>query len=273
MDEEELKAKADAEAAEKAKLEAENANKPKVDDKPVVEDKDKNKPSDAEAKLIKEIMKLKEKAKAEENRAKELEGRLSGIDLEAAKEALKKLEEQENNELERKGEYQRLLEKQKEAADNDRKALEEKLENERKERESLARAVDELTLGNAFANSRYIQDKLALTPSKTRALYASHFEIKDGQLVAYDKPKDVPNRTAIVDASGDHVNFDAAIEAIINSDPDKDYLIKSDQKAGAGSKGTSIDPSLAGKKEIKSPLEKIAEGLSNKKNFGPSNLA
>jgi hypothetical protein len=62
-------------------------------------------------------MKLKEKAKAEEDARKKLEADYKGIDLEAARAALKAAEEAENKELERKGEYERLLNKQKEKAD------------------------------------------------------------------------------------------------------------------------------------------------------------
>lgn len=266
MNEEELAAKqAEEEAAakkaeeEKARLEAENKSKE--------DDKNKSQISDAEAKLLKEIMKLKEKAKAEEARAKELESKFSGIDLEAAKEALKKIEENENKELERKGEYDRLLQKQKEAAEKEKNDLLAKLEEARKAREELARNVDQLSLGNAFANSNFIKEKLALTASKTKALYGDHFEVVEGKLVAYDKPKGMPNRTQIIDASGDPVSFEDAIKQIIEADPDKDYLLKSDKKPGASSKGTTIDPSLGTRRE-KTSLEKMAEGLLNPKNFG-----
>lgn len=267
MTEEELAALAAKEAEEAKAKEAEEAARLKAEEDAKKKSDEKNKPSDVEAKLIKELMKLKEKAKAEEARAKELESKLSGIDLDAAKEALKKLEEAENKELERKGDYERLLAKQKEAAEKEKEAINAKLQEAIKEREDLIRRTNDLSLTNAFSSSKFIQEKLALTPNKTRALYADHFEIVDGKLVAYDKPKGAPSRTQIIDASGEAVSFDAAIEQIINADPDKDYLIKSDQKAGAGSKGTVIDPTLA-KKEHKDSLQKMAEGLLNPKNFG-----
>lgn len=270
MNEEELAAQA---AAEAAQAEADRAAAQLAEAEKAAKEKTDGKPTDAEAKLIKEIMKLKAEKKAEADKAKSLSEQLSGIDLDAAKEALRKMEEAETAELERKGEYQRLLEKQREAAETDKAAIMKQLEDIQKERESLAKAVDELTLGNAFANSKFIQEKLALTPSKTRALYASHFEIKDGQLVAYDKPAGSTNRTTIINASGDPVAFEAAIEAIINADPDKDYLIKSEQKPGAGSKGTNIDSSLKQRDNNKSSLDKIAEGLTNNKNFGNQKLS
>ena len=267
MTEEEIAAAAEAEriaaekeAAEEAKIREEAKNK---------SEKDKEKPSDEAAKLLKEVMKLKEKAKAEEEARKRLEEQYKGIDLEAAKDALKKAEEAENKELERKGEYERLLAKQKERADalieaerTRAKELEEKLAN-------AARAVDELSLGNAFANSKFIQEKLALTPNKTKALYANHFEIEDGKLIAYDKPKGAADRTPLINATGNPLSFDDAIAEIINSDPDKEYLLRADVKAGAGSKQSNVKPGTE-PKTYTDPVSKIAAGLKNSKNFGPS---
>jgi DNA-binding transcriptional ArsR family regulator len=265
MDEEELKAQQEAEAA-KAKEAEEAALKAAKETETGTDD---GKPSDAEAKLIKEIMKLKAEKKAEAEKAKKLAEQLGGIDLDAAREALKKMEEAEKTELERKGEYTRLLEMQKEAAAKERKELEEKLETERKAREDLARNVDALSLTNAFSNSKFIQEKLTLTPNKTKALYADHFEIQDGKIVAYDKPKGSADRTPIVGADGEGVPFEAAIEAIINGDPDKDTLIKSELKGGAGSKQTSIE--TPGTQRPMSSLDKMALGLKNSKNFGLQN--
>lgn len=270
MTEEEIAAKeaADAIAAEEqAKKDAEDAEKARAEAKAKDEDKDKSKVTDETAKLLREVMKLKEKAKAEEDARKKLEETYKGIDLEAAKEALKKAEEAEEKELERKGEYERLLAKQKEKAEvlieaekTRSKEMEEKLQNAMK-------AVDELSLGNAFANSKFIQDKLALTPNKTRALYASHFEIEEGKLIAYDKPRGSPDRTKLISATGDTLPFEEAISEIINTDPDKEYLLKVETKSGAGSKGSNAR-SDTGTNKILDPISKIAEGLKNDKNFG-----
>jgi hypothetical protein len=270
MTEEEIAAQQAAEAKaaeEKAAREAEEARNELK--KKAADDKD-NKISDAEAKLLKEVMKLKEKAKAEEEARKKLEAQYSGIDLEAAREALKAAEEAETKKLEAKGEYERLLAKQKEKAE----ALLEAERNRAKEmEEKLAqamRSVDELSLGNAFANSKFIQEKLALTPNKTRALYAPHFEVENGKLVAYDKPRGSTERTPLINASGDSMSFEEAIAEIINNDPDKDYLIKADTKSGAGSKGHNVTDRSNVEKKVLDPVARIAEGLKNPKNFAHS---
>jgi hypothetical protein len=237
--------------------------------KPMTEGK--TKVTDETAKLLKEVMKLKEKAKAEEDARKKLEETYKGIDLEAAKAALKQAEEAEEKDLERKGEYERLLAKQKEKAE----AIIEVERTRAKEMEdkltAAMKAVDELSLGNAFANSKFIQEKLALTPNKTRALYAGHFEIEEGKLIAYDKPRGTPDRTKLISATGDALPFEEAIADIINSDPDKEYLIKAETKSGAGSKGSNIRTDVTNTQPLDA-ISKIAEGLKNDKNFGPPSL-
>lgn len=276
-DEEKLAAEQAAqETAAKAKedeaAKAAAAARDELKGKSKTDDDDKKKVDDDAAKLLREVMKLKERAKEAEAAKKALEDKYGSIDLEAAKEALKRAEEAEEKELERKGEYERLLEKQRLKAEALVEAERERVKSLQSELEKAAQAVNELSLSNAFANSKFIQEKLALTPNKTKALYASHFEIEEGRLVAYDKPKGAADRTPLIDGKGTSMSFDEAMEEIINGDPDKEYLLKADLKAGAGSKQTTVTTSHTNDKKYDSPLDKIAAGLKNPKNFGPENL-
>lgn len=271
----EAQAKADAEAkaAEEAKKARESLkNKSDDDDDDDDAGKAKSKVSDETAKLLKEVMKLKEKAKAEEDARKKLEDQYKGIDLDAARAALKAAEEAEHKELEKKGEYDRLLAKQREKSEALLEAANARIKEMESKLSEAAKAVDELSLGNAFANSKFIQEKLALTPNKTKALYSSHFEIEDGKLIAYDKPKGSPNRTALIDARGDNLTFEEAISEIINSDPDKEYLLKADVRKGAGSKASDAITDALKEKKYQDSIDKIAAGLNNAKNFAPKSL-
>lgn len=241
---------------------AENEGKDKSDNK----DKDEkpsneNKPSDTEAKLIKEVMKLKAAAREAEKRAGDLEDRYKDIDLEALLEAAKKAEEVEKAELERKGDYERLTAKMKESH------LKE-IENLKETNKALKKAADEAAESNkntakvnAFSNSRYIIDNLALTPNKTKALYGDYFEYEDGDIVGYDKPKGSSNRTKIVDGSGDALSFDEAMKVIIESDPDKDTLIKTNLNPGSGSEGNRGTKAPKPATKQLSSLDKIMQGM------------
>jgi hypothetical protein len=272
LTEEEIAAQeaADAIAAEEKAKQEEEAARIKAEAKAKAEadgdDKTKSKIDDEKAKLLKEVMKLKEKAKAEEEARKKLEETYKGIDLEAARAALKAAEEAEEKELEKKGEYERLLNKQKEKAEALIEAERTRAAEMEKKLQDAMKAVDELSLGNAFSNSKFIQDKMALTPNKTRALYGSHFEIEEGKLIAYDKPRGSTDRTKLINATGESLPFDEAIAEIINSDPDKEYLLKADVKSGAGSRSSTVRTNVE-EKQL-DPISKIAQGLKNDKNFG-----
>lgn len=268
MTDEEKAALAKEEADKKAAEDHSNDEKKKAEEvrNELKKDQEKSKLTDTEAAALKDLMKWKDKARELESTVKEFQTKYADVDVEAARAALKAKEEAENKDLERKGEYDRLLAKQKEAAEAKINSIVTEKSELEKRIEEMANQVNMLTLGNAFANSRYIAENLALTPNKTQALYSSHFEIEDGQLVAYDAPKGSPNRTKIIDARGEPVSFEQAIETIINSDPDKDYLIKATLKSGAGSKTTTTTGN--DKPKFESTLEKLAAGVKNPKNFG-----
>jgi len=221
---------------------------------------EKSKVSDAEAKLLKELMKHKEAAKKAAAEKKALEEKYAGLDVDEIKALLAKREEDETNALEKKGEYDRLLAKQREAADAKIKEALEKAEKAEQDKATLLKQIEALTTGNAFSNSKFVTEKLTLTPAKAKALYGSHFDFVDGKMVAYDKPRGEADRTPIVDATGETVSFEAAIEAIINEDPDKDYLIKADIKPGAASKQSNVEkkPQYP---QFADTTDKIAAGL------------
>ena len=98
--------------------------------------------------------------------------------------------------------------------------------------------------------------------SKARVLYGTHFEFKDGAIVAYDKPAGSAERNILVDAKGDPLSFEAAIKKIVEADPDKDQLLKSKIKPGAGSKTTSKAAAPAEKLEQPTGVSRISAAIS-----------
>lgn len=238
------KAAADKAAADKAAADAAAAAAAKE-----LEDKLKGL-SDREAELLKDAMKKKEKLQAAEKTLADLQAQLKrfeGIDPGKVAELLKKEADAEaakvdaeKKALEAKGDFERLKQMM---ADEHAKQLKEKDEAVTTTKSALDAAlaqIDELTIGNAFGTSSFITDELVLTASKARTLYGAHFELENGQIVAYDKPKGAKERTKLVDGSGNAVAFDEAIKKIVNADPDRDRLIKSKVGTGAHSR-TSND--------------------------------
>lgn len=223
-------AAAAAEAERKAKEEAEKAKGP----------------TDAEAKLLKEVMEKKEalkKANTEKAELAEKLARFDGVDLEAVKQLLAEKQERENAELERKGEWDRL---KAQMAEQHKKELERltgeatgKVSELSEKLSKREREIQELTIGRSFSESSFIRDSLTLTPSKARVVYGAHFDLVDGKIVGYDKPAGSAERTALVDGNGDPLAFEKAIEKLVELDPDRDQMLKSKIRAGAGSDNDS----------------------------------
>lgn len=228
---------ADAERAaaeEAARKAAEEAEKNKKNDKP----------SDKEAQLLKDVMKHKDAAKAAKEELDRLSGELKkfeGIDPEKVKELLaqqaqaeadKKKAEEEH--LRATGEWDRL----KEMMANQHKEVVDKITGEltttKGQLEAAQKQIEDLTVGQNFATSDYLAKETVLTPSIARAAFGAHFDVENGVPVAYDKPRGAKDRTPLVDAAGKPLAFNDAMKKIIESSSDKDKLLRSTLKPGAG---------------------------------------
>lgn len=242
-------------AAEKA---AADAAKAKADDEAAKKAAGEKSVSDDVAKLLKENMKRKA-------REEELQGELKkfeGIDPEAVRKMLADKAEDEKKKAEAAGEYDRVKKMMADEHAKEVAKLQKALADSQSEISHSKAAINELTVGQAFASSEFIKEDLILPPAKARALFASNFEMVDGKIVAFDKPKGASERTQLVDASGAPLGFDEAMKKIVAADPDSASLLKSKLRAGAGSSTTdtrsNAQPSdkLFGAERIKAALVK-----------------
>ena len=226
--------------------------------------------SDTDAKLLKELMAQKNRAK---ELAAELEGakkRLSdfdGVDPAKARKLLADEEEAARKAAEARGEYDRLLAQMGERHQAEQAALNGRLSEAQTTVSALQKEIAELTVGSAFSGSAFVNSDLTLTATKARVIYGSHFEYKDGKVVGYDKPAGASDRTLLVSSTGEALSFDEALRALVEKDPDRDRLLRGKAKAGAGSatvtKGAKAATELA-EKSAESKLTgaaKIAAGL------------
>lgn len=243
-----LDAPDDTAAADAAKAAAEKAAAEKAaKEKAEAELQEKLKGlSDSEAKLLKENMAKKEELAAKEKALAELQAKLKnydGIDLDKVKALVTAAEKAEAEKLEaekqaaiKAGDFERVKQMM---ADEHAKEVE-KLKAEKAERENALNAaqaqINELNIGSAFANSAFVKDKLVLTPAKARLLYGGNFEVENGVMVGYDKPKGQPNRTKMVDSSGRPLSFDVVMTKLVEADPEKDTLLRGNLKPGTGGK-------------------------------------
>lgn len=226
--------------------------------------------SDADARLLKDLMKHKTKAKELEatlSQANEKLKAFEGVDPVKMRELLRQQEEAERKAAESRGEYDRLVKQMGERHAEEKSRLEQQLQEARGQGGTLAQQIADLTVGNNFGTSKFVANDLTLTAAKARVIYGNHFEFKDGAVVGYDKPAGASDRTVLVDAQGNPLNFDEALRSLVEADPDKEQLLRTKAKPGAGStsnlKGAkkSIDAASVAAANRLSPAEKIAAGL------------
>lgn len=259
------KAAADKVAADKATADAAEAEAAKLREQG---NPDGRKPSDEEAKLLKEVMKRKDSEKALQAKADELAAKLKdfeGIDPVAVKKLLDAQKEAETKALEDKGEWERLKVRMGEEHTNETKTLKDQIAALQAQVGERDGAINEMTVGSSFTGSEFINTELTLTPSKARVIYGAHFDLEDGKVVGYDKPKGSANRTALVDSIGNPVGFDDALRKIVAADPDAAHLTKSGVKPGAQSQNKPVTRDGKNEKAEANSFDKIAAGLLNLK--------
>lgn len=226
--------------------------------------------SDADAKLLKDLMKHKTKAKELEASLAQVNEKLKafeGVDPVKMRELLRQQEEAERKAAESRGEYDRLVKQMGERHAEEKARLERELQEARGQGGTLMQQIADLTVGNSFGTSKFVAEDLTLTATKARVIYGNHFEFKDGVVVGYDKPAGASDRTVLVDAQGEPLSFDEALRKLVEADPDKDQLIRTKAKPGAGStsatKGAkkAVEAAAAASASKLSPAEKIAAGL------------
>lgn len=223
--------------------------------------------SDKEADLLKENMAKKEKLKEADAKLAALQAEIDkfkDIDPEKAKTLIAKEAEAEKAALEAKGEFDRLKKMMAEEHIKEKEAL---VTAKKATDEALAAAlsqINDLTIGQAFSNSEFVKTELVMPASKLRTVYGAHFEVEGGRIVAFDLPKGVEGRTKLVDGSGEAMSFETAMKKIIESDSDRDSLLKSKMREGAGSKTSNDDRGKGTQDTGLKGLSRISAGLADR---------
>lgn len=252
---------------------ADNENKGSDDEKGSDEKGQDDKKLDPEvAKLIKDVMKWKDKARSTESEKSELSQQLSqfktvlgeDVSLDDVKELIQGKKDSERKELEAKGEYERILEQMKDENKKVVEGLKTAHQETVDENKSLKAQIEELTVGRSFSDSEFIRKSSVLPPPIARKEFADHFDVVEGELVGYDKPRGAADRTPLVDANGDKKGFEQAIESLYAKHPNSKDITRSARKPGAGSK--SQPDAKKATPPAKTSADKIAAGLEKLSN-------
>lgn len=102
------------------------------------------------------------------------------------------------------------------------------------ERDKLRGDLNGAIRGNAFANSKFVQDKVAVPRHMLERTYGENFKTEDGKLVPYGADG---NKLFSRARPGEIADFDEAIELLISADPFKDHILKGSGQSGSGSEG------------------------------------
>jgi len=230
-----------------------------------------NKLSDSEARLLKDMMKSKNRAKAAEEEAGSLKQQLEalteslgGKSPEDIAALLSAEQESERKKLEEKGEYNRIVDQMAEENKSIVDDLNVTIDQQKTEIVSLHAQIEELTVGRAFSDSQFVSDDLTLPMSITRKEFGTHFELVDGQVVGFDKPRGSSDRTPLVDNQGANLSFDQAIARLVKGHPEATRLLRS--KAKPGAKSTSQEkPGMKSDQSAVSGQSRIERALNGKK--------
>ena len=204
-----------------------------LDGKPVYVHDDGNElPFDAAA-TVATIGRLNGEAKSHRERAEQFASQLKGFegieDPAAAVKALQTLKNLDDKKLVDAGEVERV---KNEAI----KAVEDKYRPVAKKAETLEQRIYSLLVGNGFANSKFVAEKLSIPRDLVQARFGSQFKVEDDRIVAYDVSG---NKLYSRAKPGELADFDEAMEMIVDQYPYKDDILKGTGASGTGAKGSA----------------------------------
>ena len=87
-------------------------------------------------------------------------------------------------------------------------------------------------IGGRFGGSKFISEKMAIPAEFVRSHFGQNFKIEDGKVVAYDGQG---NKVFSSTKPGELASFDEALESLVESHPQKDYILKASGNSGGGS--------------------------------------
>ena len=179
------------------------------------------------------------------------------------KELVQAQKDAETKALEDKGQYESIVNQMKDSHSTETKSLKDQILDLKSQLTGANGVIEDMTVGRKFSESKFVTDSSILPPSISRKEFGSHFDVEDGSVVAYDKPRGSKNRAPLVDGSGSNLNFEEAIERIYSNHPDHKSLIRSKAKPGSGSSTdqSSSTPSSSTPDKSATGISRIRAGL------------
>lgn len=161
-----------------------------------------------------------------------------GLDPVKVREALTTVENLGSGELLAAGKVEEIKAA---AIDATKKGYEGQIAAFREKETSLNNQVGSLTssyhsemLGNRFATSKFISEKMSVPAVMAQKIFGEHFKVEDGKVIAYDA-----KGTKLYSQAhpGEIPEFEEAVALIVNAYPYKDTVLKGRGNSGGGGGG------------------------------------
>jgi len=94
--------------------------------------------------------------------------------------------------------------------------------------------ISAMRIDAVFKGSEYINDRVDIPRDMFEASMRGHFKDEDGKIVAYDRSG---NKIMSDKNLGELASPDEALEKLVSQHPNKDRILKADQKGGSGNGG------------------------------------
>ena len=112
------------------------------------------------------------------------------------------------------------------------KVYQQQLDEANSKTQQLETQLYDEMIGGRFGGSKFISEKMAIPTEFVRSYFGQNFKIEEGKVVAYDgQGNKVFSRTK----PGELASFDEALESLVESHPQKDYILKASGNSGGGS--------------------------------------
>jgi len=99
---------------------------------------------------------------------------------------------------------------------------------------TLQERINGMIVDNAFANSEFIKENIAVPVEMFRAAFGQHFKIEDDKLQAFDR---AGNRIMSKKNLGEFADFEEAVELLVEGYSQRDAILKAPDQRGSGSRG------------------------------------
>jgi hypothetical protein len=210
------------------------------------------------------ISRLNGEAKAHREAKEAAEARLKGFDGiddgEAARKALETVRNLSTGDLKTAAQVQEIKDaaarSAQEAVANATRAAEAREKTLNEDNAKLTSQLNGLILGGAFANSKFVKEKLAIPADIAQKFFGDRFKVDAGKLVPMDRNGN-PLFSAI--RHGEHADVEEALQVYVSEYPNKEMILKGSGASGGGANGSGGNSGAGGKTATRAQFESMGQ--------------